>query len=133
MRYLLDTNICIYWFKGSMGIDKKAVTIDIGDIYVSAITIAELLYGAYNSANIEKNTNKIKEFEDVINVLYLDHKVLEHYAKIKAKLKSDGRIVDDFDILIAATALVNDCILVTNNIKHFERITGLTVENWVSQ
>lgn len=52
---------------------------------------------------------------------------------IKAKLRTEGKMLDDFDILIAATAIVNDCVLVTNNIKHFERIDGLTIENWISQ
>jgi tRNA(fMet)-specific endonuclease VapC len=64
MKYLLDTNICIYWFKGSMGIDIRVSAVDINDVSVSSITIAELLYGAYNSANIDKNISKVKEFED---------------------------------------------------------------------
>lgn len=131
MKYLLDTNICIYWFKGLMEIDKKISSVDIDDISVSAITIAELLYGAYNSMNVEKNITKVNEFEDATNVIDLDRESLEHYARIKAKLRAEGKMLDDFDILIAATAIVNDCILVTNNTKHFERIDGLTIENWI--
>lgn len=131
MKYLLDTNICIYWFKGLMEIDKKISSVDIDDISVSAITIAELLYGAYNSMNVEKNITKVNEFEDATNVIDLDRESLEHYARIKAKLRAEGKMLDDFDILIAATAIVNDCILVTNNAKHFERIDGLTIENWI--
>jgi tRNA(fMet)-specific endonuclease VapC len=133
MKYLLDTNICIYWFKGSMGIDRRVAAVDIDDVSVSSITIAELLYGAYNSANIEKNISKVKEFEDATNVIDLDRESLEHYARIKAKLRAEGKMLDDFDILIAATAIVNGCVLVTNNAKHFERIDGLTIENWISQ
>lgn len=131
MKYLLDTNICIYWFKGLMEIDKKISSVDIDDISVSAITIAELLYGAYNSMNVEKNITKVNEFEDATNVIDLDRESLEHYARIKAKLRAEGKMLDDFDILIAATAIVNDCILVTNNIKHFKKIDGLTIENWI--
>lgn len=133
MKYLLDTNICIYWFKGSDEVQTKLWTLDIEDVSVSAITIAELLYGAYNSANVEKNINKIEEFEEAINIIGLDRKCLESFDRIKAKLKAEGKILDDFDILIAATAIVNDCVLVTNNMKHFERIDGLTVEDWISQ
>ena len=133
MKYLLDTNICIYWFKGLMNVDKKAVTVDINEISVSAITIAELLYGAYNSANIEKNVKKVKEFKDTTNIIYLNHEILEQYAKIKATLRAEGKILDDFDILIAATAIMSNCTLVTNNEKHFERITSLRTENWTSQ
>ena len=99
MKYLLDTNICIYWFKGLMGIDKKISSVDIDDISVSAITIAELLYGAYNSMNVEKNITKVNEFEDATDVIDLDRESLEHYARIKAKLRAEGKMLDDFDIL----------------------------------
>ena len=133
MKYLLDTNICVYWLKGAMGIDKKISAVDIDDIFVSAITIAELLYGAYNSANVDKNLSKVKEFEEAINTIELNRSCMAAYAQIKAKLRAEGKIIDDFDILIAATAIVNNYILVTNNTKHFERIQGLTIENWISQ
>jgi tRNA(fMet)-specific endonuclease VapC len=131
MKYLLDTNMCIYWFKGINGVDHRIESLDIDDVAISAITLAELLYGAYNSSNIEKNLSRIKVFEDAVNVLSLDRECLEQFAKIKSKLKSDGKILDDFDILIGATAIKNDCIIVTNNIKHFERIEGIKIENWI--
>lgn len=131
MRYLLDTNICIYWMKGVPGVDTKIAEVDPDDIMVSIITIAELLYGAYNSANVDNNLMKVRSFEEVINVLELDKDCIETYARIKAKLKTEGRILDDFDIMIGATALTNNCTLVTNNIKHFDRIDGITIENWI--
>ncbi len=133
MKYLLDTNICIYWFKGLKEIDKKISSIDVNDISVSAITIAELLFGAYNSTKVEKNMSKIKEFEEVINVIGLDRKCVGVYAQKKVILKTEGKLIDDFDILIAATAITNNCILVTNNEKHFARIDGLITENWIKQ
>lgn len=132
MKYLLDTNMCIYWFKGINSIDKRISEIDIDDVAISAITLAELLYGAYNSSNIEKNLSRIKIFEDVVSVLDIDRECLEQFAKIKAKLKSEGKILDDFDILIASTAIRNDCVIVTNNTKHFERIEGIKIENWIT-
>jgi tRNA(fMet)-specific endonuclease VapC len=131
MRYLLDTNICIYWLKGIQNINSRVVEIDYDSLAVSVITIAELLYGAYNSANIEKNISKVRDFEEAITVIELSRNCIQLYARIKAKLKGEGRIIDDFDILIAATALVNDCILVTNNVKHFERIDNIRLENWM--
>lgn len=85
----------------------------------------------YHSANIETNISRVKDFEDAITVLELNRNCFPTYAQIKAKLKKEGRILDDFDILIAATAIVNDCILVTNNMKHFERIDGIKLENWM--
>jgi tRNA(fMet)-specific endonuclease VapC len=131
MKYLLDTNICIYWLKGIQNINSRVVDIDYDSLAVSVITIAELLYGAYNSANIEKNISKVRDFEEAITVIELSRNCIQLYARIKAKLKGEGRIIDDFDILIAATALVNDCILVTNNVKHFERIDNIRLENWM--
>ena len=115
-----------------MEINSKLSAIDIDDVSVSVITIAELLYGAYNSTNIDRNLSKVKEFEEAINIIDIDRKYLENYAQIKAKLRAEGKILDDFDILIAAIAIVNNCVLVTNNTKHFERIDGLTIENWTS-
>lgn len=132
MRYVLDTNICVYWLKGIMGIDKKLFAIDIDNIFVSSITIAELLYGSYNSAKVDENLEKVYAFEAAIKTFEIDRQCLEVYARIKAGLKAEGKIIDDFDILIASTAIVNDCILVTNNTKHFERINGLVIENWIS-
>jgi tRNA(fMet)-specific endonuclease VapC len=123
--------MCIYWFKGKSGIDIKMESVDIDDISVSAVTIGELLYGAYNSANVDKNLSRIQVFEESVNVLPLNRECFEVYAKIKAKLRSEGKLLDDFDILIAATALVNDCIIVTNNVKHFKRIENLVIENWI--
>ena len=132
MRYLLDTNICIYLLKGMHGIDAKIKSIDIDDLAVSAITIAELLYGAYNSNSIEKNLSKVKSIEETLTVFGLDRECIELYAKIKARLRSEGQILDDFDILIAAIAIESDSTIVTNNTKHFERIEGIKLENWVS-
>ncbi len=130
MRYMLDTDTCIYWLNGVKSINDKMSEVDPDLLGVSIITIAELLYGAYNSANIENNLAKAKEFEDAINVFSIDKNCVKFYAKIKAKLRKEGQILDDFDILIAVTALNNDAILVTNNIKHFERIDELRLENW---
>lgn len=123
--------MCIYWFKGNKSVAQKITANEIDDIAISAITLAELLYGAYNSASIDKNLSRIKAFEEAVNVLNLDRECFEQFAKIKAKLRVEGKILDDFDILIAATAIVNNCIIVTNNIKHFERVKGVKIENWI--
>ncbi|MDT3699309.1 MAG: type II toxin-antitoxin system VapC family toxin [Thermincola sp.] len=131
MIYLLDTNICIYWLKGRQEIMNKMLCLNSDDIAISIITLAELQYGAYNSANVEDNLQRVKEFESSLNTLDLDKDCVDTYAKVKASLKSQGKMLDDFDILIAAIALVNECILVTNNVKHFERVERLRIENWI--
>lgn len=131
MIYLLDTDICIYWLNGRQEIKDKLIKLIDDDFSISIITLAELQFGAYNSANIQKNIQKINDFESSIDVIELDKRCVEIFAKTKTKLRVEGRMLDDFDILIAATAIANDYILVTNNIKHFERIDELQVEKWI--
>jgi tRNA(fMet)-specific endonuclease VapC len=132
MKYLLDTNICIYWLNGENKIkDKFISTVEKNEIGISIITLAELQYGAYNSTRVKENLIKIEDFANAMKIFIINKECTKMYAKIKSILKKDGKILDDFDILIAATALSNNCILVTNNIKHFDRIEGLVVENWM--
>jgi tRNA(fMet)-specific endonuclease VapC len=132
MKYLLDTNICIYWLNGNNTIKDKLVSAVIHNkIGIFIITLAELQYGAYNSMKVENNLSKIEDFANAIGVYNIDEESTKTYAKTKAILKKEGLILDDFDILIAATAICNNCILVTNNIKHFDRIEGLIIENWM--
>ena len=131
MKFLLDTNICIYWFNGEESIKEKILNISCNDIGISIITLAELKYGAYNSEKVEENLSRIKEFKDVINLYNLNENCITRYAKIKANLREKGKILDDFDILIASIAIEYNLILVTNNIKHFDRINNIEVENWI--
>ena len=130
MKYLLDTNICIYWFKGDKGISDRLLQIDFTHIFVSEITVAELFYGAYRSQLTQDNIKRVKDFAAEINILWPDECSLERFGKIKAELAKSGNLIDDFDIMIAGEAICNDCVLVTNNVEHFKRVTGLVVENW---
>lgn len=131
MKYLLDTNICVYWLNGRREIIDKVLELNDDDLAISIITLAELKYGAYNSTYVQKNLQKIEEFQSSIDITELCEYCVDEYARLKSKLKTEGKILDDFDILIAASALVNNYVLVTNNIKHFERIPNLKLENWV--
>jgi tRNA(fMet)-specific endonuclease VapC len=98
---------------------------------ISCFNLAELLFGAYNSEYVDKNLERVRYIENTIEVLSFDRKAIDNFAMIKADLKKQGKLIDDFDILIAAVALSNDMILVTNNEKHFERISNLKIENWL--
>ena len=131
MRYLLDTNICIYFLNQHTKVVDKIASFSSDDLAISCFNLAELLFGAYNSDYIEKNLERIRYIENTIEVLPLDRKAIENFAMIKAKLKKQGNLIDDFDVLIAAIALSNELILVTNHEKHFERISGLATENWM--
>jgi tRNA(fMet)-specific endonuclease VapC len=90
------------------------------------------MYGAYHSGNIEKEIEKVKQFieMDIVTVLPLPNDS-ECFARIKEGLNSTGNRIDDLDLLIATTAVSNGLVLVTNNRKHFDRINGLVVEDWL--
>jgi tRNA(fMet)-specific endonuclease VapC len=130
MKYLLDTNICIYFLNGDKSITEKMNTIAITDMTISIVTVAELQFGAFNSNKIKENLERIKYLRNIIKTINLNTAITEEYAKIKANLRKSGNPIDDFDILIGATAIVNNLILVTNNELHFERIDNILIENW---
>lgn len=130
MKYLLDTNICIHFFRGKFNLYGKFQEIGIEDCVISEITLAELVFGAENSSNPRKNFDLIESFSDqvmilpIINAIYL-------YGKEKARLRSQGRMISDFDLLIGCTAVEKDLIMVTENMQEFGRIAGIKMENWI--
>ncbi|MCZ7401509.1 MAG: type II toxin-antitoxin system VapC family toxin [Candidatus Methanoperedens sp.] len=131
MIYLLDTNICIYWLKGYENIESKAIEVGLDSISISFITLSELYYGAYKSKQIRKNINNIEKLKKKLLIIESNEAICELFGKIKVSLMDKGTIVDDADIFIAACALADNVTLVTNNEKHFKRIEGLEVENWL--
>lgn len=131
MRYLLDTNICIYFLRQNDKIVDRIASLSSQDLAISCFTLTELLYGAYNSDYVNKNLERVRFIENTIEVMPFNRKAVENYAVIKSELKKHGKLIDDFDILIASVALSNEMILVTNNTKHFERIPNLIIENWL--
>ena len=98
---------------------------------VSNVTLAELYFGAYNSSKVEANLRRIGTFKKHLTVYSDSEESAECFGKFKVDLKKKGRPIEDFDLLIASIAFVNGCILVTNNIQHFDRIDGLITENWL--
>jgi len=131
LKYLLDTNICIYLINGNETLKKKVREIGVFSLSISNATLAELYFGAYNSKKVDANLKRINTFKKNLTV-YSDSDIsAEAFGRFKSKLRSEGKIIEDFDILIASIAFVNNCILVTNNPNHFERIDELKVENWL--
>ncbi len=130
-KYLLDTNICVYYLKGMFAIDQKILKVGIENCYISVITLAELQYGVANSAEHKQTHNQqvLDNFAENLQVVPLET-CLKVFAQIKTHLKKQGQIVDSFDLLIAATAIANEMVLVTHNTKHFERIEGIILEDW---
>ena len=126
---MIDTNICIYYMKGRYGLDSKFNSVDVDSLYISEITLAELKYGVANSASPERNSLVLSNFLSGIQILPI-FDGLDTFANEKARLRKEGRPVDDFDLLIGSSAIANDLTLVTNNEKHFDRLTGIKMINW---
>ena len=131
MRYLLDTNSCIYLLNGNESLKNKVKEIGVFSLAVTNSALAELYFGAYNSKKIEENLKRIELFKKNLTVLSDSEESAKQFGKIKANLKSKGKIIEDFDILIASITIVNHSILITNNIEHFNRIDDLQIQNWL--
>lgn len=131
MRYLLDTNICIYIAKQKPpGVLARLRRLRPGDVGMSVVTYLELIYGAWKSQLREENLERIRELESLIPVLPLPASAGRHYGQVRAELERAGSPVGAFDLLIAAHALDLGLALVTNNVREFGRIPQLRVENW---
>jgi len=131
MKFLLDTNICVYWLKGNELIEQKILSVGMDNVALSFINVSELYYGAYKSKRIESNLNMVRQLTETLNVVESDEAISEIFGQLKAELEGAGTIIDDADLFIAACAKVHGLILVTNNMKHFKRIKGLKLENWI--
>lgn len=127
-QYLLDTNICISMFKNKQGIREKILDVSLTNCFVSEITLAELFYGAAKSGREEH----FKDVEMVIRMFKVlpVYPCLRLYGGMKAELEAKGMRIDEFDLLIGATAVFNRMVMVTSNVKHFERIPEIQIENW---
>lgn len=130
-HYLLDTNICISILKDKYGIREKVLDVSPKNCFISEITIAELFYGAAKSQRAEH----FKDIDHIINLFKVlpVYPSLRLYGKLKAELEQKGQRIDEFDLLIGATSITNNMTMVTSNTKHFERITGIYLENWMEQ
>jgi len=132
--YLFDTNIITNILKKnpSVTLIGKLKSLPVENQYISVLTIAEIIYGAYKTDNPEKHINNLKTILlPQVKVLPFDAKAAYLAGKMQADLEKMGCPLDFVDIQIAAIAVVNDKILITDNQKHFKRISILTTENWL--
>ena len=130
-KYLLDTNICIYFIKGQFELDRKIKQVGEQNCFISEMTVAELKYGIENSNKPENLRAIIEAFIPKFFIIPIYHS-LDIYAKEKAKLKKQGLLIDDFDILIGATSIINEMIMVTNNVDHLVKLDNIVIEDWTS-
>jgi tRNA(fMet)-specific endonuclease VapC len=110
---------------------QKFKQFNVGDIGVSTITVSELQYGAVKSKNPKLNIQRVDEFLAPLELLPYDHDAANFYGELRYNLEKKGQVIGPLDMLIAALALSNDIILVTNNEKEFQRINHLRIENWI--
>jgi len=133
MKYLLDTNICIYLIKKKPPqVLQQFRSHSVGDIGVSSITVAELQYGVQKSQYTEQNQRALEQFLIPLVVASFDEQAAVMYGKIRAALETQGTPIGALDMLIAAHALSLGATLVTNNVREFSRVPELQLVNWVT-
>ncbi len=131
MKYLIDTNICIYITnKRPAKVIKKFRQFEMGEIGTSTITVSELQYGVTKSEHREVNQQRLQEFLAPLEILNYDGMAAKAYGDIRFQLEKSGQPIGPLDLLIAAHALSRNLILVTNNETEFRRIENLKVVNW---
>ena len=133
MSYLIDTDILIYLIQGNRSVDTRIQETQPITKAISIVTFGELLYGAKKSTQKEKNLAIVYRLSEVFPIIEVNRSTIEAFSEIKTTLDKRGEKIEDFDVLIAATALSMNYILVTNNTKHFQRIDGLKIENWMAK
>jgi tRNA(fMet)-specific endonuclease VapC len=132
MRYLLDTNTCIYIIKRSTEqVIGRFKRLRVGDVGVSAITVCELQFGVSNSSQPERNQRALTEFLGPLEVLDFPAAAAVGYGEIRAHLQRSGKPIGSYDLLLAAHALHKSLTLVTNNLREFARVPNLRTENWL--
>ena len=132
MKYMLDTNICIYLIKQKpTAVLKRFRTTNISEISISSITLSELFYGVSKSSKPEQNFMALTQFVAPLEILPFGSEAAQYYGDLRARLEKQGTPIGSLDMLIAAHALSITSTLVTNNEKEFKRVPGLKIDNWV--
>ena len=131
LKYMLDTNICIFTIKNKPEQVRQTFNRHQGQLCISSITLMELIYGAEKSAVPEKNLAIVEGFTARLEVLDYDPLAASHTGQLRAELAKAGTPIGPYDQMIAGHARSQGFILVTNNIREFERVPGLRIEDWV--
>jgi tRNA(fMet)-specific endonuclease VapC len=131
LQYMLDTDICIYVLKNRPSRLRERFNRLAEQLCISTITLAELSYGVEKSSRRDENRRAVDGFAARLDVLPFSAEAALHYGQVRAELERSGRPAGAHDMLIGAHARSAGLIIVTNNVREFERIPGLRVENWV--
>jgi tRNA(fMet)-specific endonuclease VapC len=128
---MLDTNIAIYTIKNRPAKVREAFKKHSGEMCLSSVSLGELIYGAEKSAQVERNLAEIEGLAARLEVSSFDHHAAIHFGQLRAELAKSGKVIGPYDMMIAGHARSLGLILVTNNLKEFDRVPGLRLENWV--
>jgi tRNA(fMet)-specific endonuclease VapC len=132
LKFMLDTNICIFTIKNRPEQVREAFKRHSGQLSISTVTLMELIYGAEKSSNPERNLADVEGFAARLEVLPYDKQAAAHSGQLRAELARVGKPIGPYDQMIAGHARSLGLILVTNNLREFERVPGLRVEDWAS-
>lgn len=128
MKYILDTDILIYFLKGQKNVVDRVSNLPSQQRAVTIINSTELLFGAFNSQKKKENLQHFEAFLKNFEILPFCHSASLIFAEQKAVLKKEGKMIDDLDLMIASITLQHKATLLTNNLRHFERIQKLKAE-----
>ena len=134
--YLLDTNVCAFWLRDKYGVKDRVNAVGMENCYISEVTVAELkfgkVYGRLKGGSKYRDQG-LEQFLDDINILRIEP-YFDSYAEEKARLELAGTPShDDFDLLIGVTAVAEDMVMVTENVKDFQNIQDIQIENWIER
>jgi tRNA(fMet)-specific endonuclease VapC len=127
---LLDTDVCVELLRGNQQVIEKRKE-EIDSIAVSFMTASELYYGAYKSKKPAENSLRVEEFLLTVNIIQSNLRITKLFGQLKSRLQLIGSQIEDADVFIAATCLDGCEKLVTGNVKHYNRIDELKIENWI--
>ena len=130
LKYLLDTNIVIYTMKNRPQQVKRRFQQHHGRMGISTVTLGELVFGAEHSQQVERNLADIEALAARLEVLPFDNKAAYHFGQIRSTLYRIGQPIGPYDMMIAGHARASGLNLITNNVKEFERVPGLLLEDW---
>ena len=131
LKYMLDTNIVIYAMKNRPQHVKRQFQQHHGQMGISTVTLGELVFGAEHSQQVERNLADIEAMAARLDVLPFDDKAAYHFGQVRAALYRSGNPIGPYDMMLAGHARACGLKLITNNIKEFERVPGLLIENWI--
>lgn len=127
---MIDTNIAIYTLKNRPARVRAAFKKHSGEMCLSSISLGELIYGAERSCRVEQNLSIIEGLAARLKIESFDMKAAMHFGQLRAELSKIGNVIGPYDLMIAGHARALGLVLVTNNRREFDRVSGLRVENW---